>query len=183
MNIDKFFPWCPVCFSRSLFSLTKAVKFDSQLLALVELCNESKRTKSCISLANRLGVDEEPSRKTIRRRLKSTWKIKESRLHSPIIMAMPHSFVKDQARSDSITSESVSLSDMGDDFFNQHGRDHVSAMLAYAENEPSSEHSLEHSRERAQDPIVGANRILPFNLATCVRPNILALQPYRCARE
>lgn len=23
----------------------------------------------------------------------------------------------------------------------------------------------------------------PFNLSTCARPNILALQPYRCARE
>ncbi|KAJ5488079.1 Aminotransferase class I/classII [Penicillium expansum] len=23
----------------------------------------------------------------------------------------------------------------------------------------------------------------PFNLATCARPNILALQPYRCARD
>jgi len=23
----------------------------------------------------------------------------------------------------------------------------------------------------------------PFNLETCARPNILALQPYRCARE
>lgn len=26
-------------------------------------------------------------------------------------------------------------------------------------------------------------RTSPFNLSTCARPNILALQPYRCARE
>ncbi|KAJ5351837.1 hypothetical protein N7452_000811 [Penicillium brevicompactum] len=28
-----------------------------------------------------------------------------------------------------------------------------------------------------------ASRTSPFNLATCARPNILALQPYRCARD
>lgn len=83
--------------------------------------------------------------------------------------------VKHQARSDSLSSDSISLSEMNDEFFNGYGRDHVNALLAYAENDGSSEGN--------QDLNEIGRRKIPFDLAACVRPNILALQPYRCARE
>lgn len=88
-------------------------------------------------------------------------------------MAKPQPSVN-RVRSDSLSRDSIS-SEMSDEFFNGDGRDHVNALLAYAENDGSP--------DRDHDPTVMAKGVSPFNLATCVRPNILALQPYRCARE
>lgn len=94
-------------------------------------------------------------------------------------MTRPPQSVQDQIRSSSLSSKSNSLSELGDEYFHEYGREHLNALLAYAENE----NFVEDTPGLSQNAKVTTDHASPFNLATCVRPNILVLQPYRCARE
>lgn len=48
---------------------------------------------------------------------------------------------------------------------------------------PTNFASRQHRASTPGTSFTMAPRTSPFNLATCARPNILKLQPYRCARE